>query len=175
MRAEAIRKYEFRAREKRGQCGADQPMAVKERHDDEAGVSEAHLIMRRNIMHRGHHIGMSQRYGLRPAGRAARVRQEGDVPGQRRIRGAFRGRAEPAAGELHIACRIPGGGPNRQAQGASGFADRIGSRRRNDDSSLGVLEEELKFVGLVSRVHWSRNQSSASGRQKPNQVFDPIR
>ena len=49
MGAETIRKDNASAREKRGQCSADQPMPVQQRHDDQAGVSGAQLIMRRNM------------------------------------------------------------------------------------------------------------------------------
>ena len=149
-------------------------MPVKKRHDDKPGVSGAQMIMRRNIAHRGHHIAMRQRHGLRPAGRAARVHQEGDVPRHRRIRGVLRGRTDPGARELYVACRIPACGPHRQAQGASSFANRSRCGRRHDDSSLRVFEEEPKFFGLVCLVHWSCNQPSASGRQKRNEVFNPV-
>jgi len=67
----------------------------------------AQMVMRRNIAHRGHHIGMSQRHGLRPAGRAARVRQEGDVPGQGSSRRAPSGRL-PLPGDIALLTHTSG-------------------------------------------------------------------
>ena len=155
---------------------AEQPMHVKQRHHDQAGILGRQAVSLGDVADRRHQVGVRQRDPLGPAGRAAGVQEQGHILGPWRTRRGAGRFTVPLRHALQAdaAAWVEAGLPNRQVQLRGGVARRVRARRQDHGPCLGVLHVKLELIGFVGGIQRGRHGPGVAQRQKADDEFQAV-